>query len=249
MSERKTGARKADIHIGLANVLSDPFGKTASGIMRYVLSSSVFDEECCKSQIQKSAKKKIELILEVVRDCRIEPDQRFKMGEAKAHMEYLDQAILRTEAELYVRIQPHYSAVGLLLGLPGVTELSVALIIAETGADMSVFESIWGAKYPLVIQSRRKNWAELSTFFKYPPELRKIIYTTNMIESYHRQLRKVAKGKSVFPTDESLLKMLYLVTQDVMLKWTGRIHNWGQILLQLSVFFPDKVKSHLKWRR
>ncbi len=76
-------------------------------------------------------------------------------------------------------------------------------------------------------------------------EIRKIIYTTNMIESYHRQLRKVTKGKSVFPSDEALLKMLYLVTQDVMLRWTGRIHNWGQILLQLSVFFPDRIKSSL----
>lgn len=107
------------------------------------------------------------------------------------------------------------------------------------------FDERWGKKYPLVIQSWQRNWSELSTFFKYPPEIRKIIYTTNMIESYHRQLRKVTKGKSVFPTDEALLKMLYLVTQNVMLKWTGRIHNWGQILLQLSVFFPDKVKSHL----
>ena len=108
------------------------------------------------------------------------------------------------------------------------------------------FEKIWGVKYPLVVQSWRRNWGEIATFFKYPPEIRKLIYTTNMIESYHRQLRKVTKGKAVFPTDEALLKMLYLVTQDVMLKWTGRIHNWGQILLQLNVFFPERVSSFLK---
>jgi transposase-like protein len=113
-------------------------------------------------------------------------------------------------------------------------------------AALDEFDELWGKKYPLVAQSWRNNWGELAVFFKYPPEIRKIIYTTNMIESYHRQLRKLTKGKSVFPTDEALLKMLYLVTQNVMLKWTGRIHNWGQILLQLSVFFPDKVKSHLK---
>jgi len=107
------------------------------------------------------------------------------------------------------------------------------------------FEQLWGQKYPLVVQSWQRNWGEIATFFKYPPQIRKLIYTTNMIESYHRQLRKVTKGKSVFPTDEALLKMLYLITQDVMLKWTGRIHNWGQILLQLSVFFPDRVKSFL----
>ena len=108
------------------------------------------------------------------------------------------------------------------------------------------FETIWGNKYPLIVNSWRANWTELSTFFKYPPELRKIIYTTNMIESYHRQLRKVTKGKSIFPNDESLQKMLYLATMDVLRKWTGRgFQNWGQILLQLSVFFPDKVKSAL----
>lgn len=99
----------------------------------------------------------------------------------------------------------------------------------------------WGSKYPLIIRSWRNNWAEISTFFKYPPEIRKLIYTTNMIESYHRQLRKVTKGKSIFPSDEALLKMLYLATMDVIRKWTGRVQNWGQILLQLSVFFPDRI--------
>ena len=112
-------------------------------------------------------------------------------------------------------------------------------------AMLEEFEAVWGQRYPLVVQSWQRNWAELATFFKYPPEIRKLIYTTNMIESYHRQLRKVTKGKAVFPNDEALLKMLYLVTQDVMLKWTSRIHNWGQILLQLSVFFPDRVNSFL----
>ena len=100
---------------------------------------------------------------------------------------------------------------------------------------------------PLIVNSWRANWAELSTFFKYPPEIRKIIYTTNMIESCHRQLRKVTKGKSIFPNDEALQKMLYLATMDVLRRWTGRVQNWEQILLQLSVFFPDKVKSSLVW--
>ncbi|PAD71149.1 IS256 family transposase, partial [Paenibacillus campinasensis] len=88
--------------------------------------------------------------------------------------------------------------------------------------ELDRFEEVWGAKYPLIIRSWRSNWGELATFFKYPPEIRKLIYTTNMIESYHRQLRKVTKGKSIFPTDEALLKMLYLATMDVTRKWTGR---------------------------
>jgi len=118
----------------------------------------------------------------------------------------------------------------------------------EEGAllEMERFEEVWGAKYPLIVRSWRSNWEELSTFFKYPPEIRKLIYTTNMIESYHRQLRKVTKGKSIFPTDEALLKMLYLATMDVTRKWTGRVQNWGQMLLQLSVFFPDRVSNYLR---
>jgi putative transposase len=107
-------------------------------------------------------------------------------------------------------------------------------------------EEAWGSKYPLIIRSWRNNWDELATFFKYPAEIRKLIYTTNIIESYHRQLRKVTKGKSIFPTDEALLKMLYLATMDVVRKWTGRVQNWGQMLLQLSVFFPDRIGQHLR---
>lgn len=111
--------------------------------------------------------------------------------------------------------------------------------------ELNSFELEWGKKYEMMIRSWRNNWAELATFFKYPSEVRRIIYTTNMIESYHRQLRKVTKGKSIFPTDESLLKMLYLVTQNVLRKWTMRVRDWGQILLQLSVFFPDRINYPL----
>ena len=107
--------------------------------------------------------------------------------------------------------------------------------------ELEQFEAVWGKQYPLIVRSWRNNWDELATFFKYSPELRKLIYTTNMIESYHRQLRKVTKGKSIFPNDEALLKMLYLATMDVLRKWTGRVQNWGQILLQLTVHFPDRA--------
>jgi putative transposase len=104
------------------------------------------------------------------------------------------------------------------------------------------FEQEWGKAYPLAVAPWRKNWAELSTFFGFAPELRKVMYTTNMIEGYNRQLRKVTKGKSVFPTDQSLLKMLFLVTRDVQRKWTMRIAHWGQILTQLSIVFEGRVK-------
>lgn len=112
--------------------------------------------------------------------------------------------------------------------------------------ELEQFEQAWGSKYPLMVRSWRNNWDEIATFFKYPPEIRKLIYTTNVIESYHRQLRKVTKGKAMFPTDDALLKMLYLVTMDVLRKWTGRVQNWGQILLQLSIFFEDRVQPYIR---
>jgi transposase-like protein len=112
-------------------------------------------------------------------------------------------------------------------------------------AELDQFEETWGTKYPMVVRSWRNNWDELSTFFCYPAEMRKLIYTTNMIESYHRQLRKVTKGKSIFPTDESLTKMLYLATMEVTKKWTMRIPHWGQILSQLSIYFGERIDPYI----
>lgn len=108
-------------------------------------------------------------------------------------------------------------------------------------AALDVFAERWGAKYPWCVKSWRANWPELATCLSMPPEVRKLIYTTNLIESYHRQLRKATKGKAIFPTDEALVKQLYLVTQDVTRKWTMRIAHWGQILLQLAILFPGRV--------
>lgn len=120
---------------------------------------------------------------------------------------------------------------------------AINIEVAERALDE--FDQEWGAKYPHAVRSWRTNWGELTTFFQYPEDLRRIIYTTNIIEGYHRQLRKVTKGKSIFPTDDSLLKMLYLSTMDVIKKWTGRVQNWGQIILQLSIHFEDRVTKHI----
>ena len=100
----------------------------------------------------------------------------------------------------------------------------------------------WGKRYPSTISSWRNNWAELSTYFKYPPELRKMIYTTNSIENFNRQLRKVTKSKSIFPTDDSLFKMLYLAMTDITAKWQGgRPMEWSRILEQLIIYFEDRI--------
>ena len=103
------------------------------------------------------------------------------------------------------------------------------------------FEGAWGKKYPKIGPSWRENWANLSTYFKFPQEVRRLIYTTNAIEGFNRQLRKVTKSKSVFPTDDSLLKMLYLAMMDVTKKWTGRRMDWSAIHAQLAVYYGDRM--------
>ena len=103
------------------------------------------------------------------------------------------------------------------------------------------FGEKWNAKYPKIAQSWEANWPKLSTYFKYPQEVRTLIYTTNAIEGFNRQLRKVTKSKSVFPTDDSLLKMLYLAMIDITKKWTGKCRDWGVIYSQLEVFFADRL--------
>ena len=107
------------------------------------------------------------------------------------------------------------------------------------------FEQIWGKKYPYAIKSWRNNWKNLATFFKYPLEIRKIIYTTNHIENFNRTIRKVTKTKSSFPTDESLFKLLYLIVMDQTEKWTMPIRDWGIIINQMGIYFGERITNYL----
>lgn len=106
---------------------------------------------------------------------------------------------------------------------------------------LDVFAQRWDKKYPKISASWQDNWANLSTDFKFPQEVRRLIYTTNAIEGFNRQLRKVTKAKSVFPTDDSLLKMLYLAMIDITKKWTGRRQDWSMIHAQLAVYYADRM--------
>lgn len=108
-------------------------------------------------------------------------------------------------------------------------------------AALDTFSERWDTKYPRISQSWRANWANLSTYFKFPQELRRLVYTTNAIEGFNRQLRKVTKSKSVFPTDDSLFKMLYLAMIDITKKWTGRRQDWSMIHAQLAIYFEDRM--------
>ena len=109
--------------------------------------------------------------------------------------------------------------------------------------ELTLLEEKWGDKYAIALRSWRNNWDELSTYFKYPEYIRTLIYTTNSMESYNRMLRKVTKSKSVFPSDDSLHKSLYLATMDISDKWTQKIRNWNQILAHLSIYFDDRMSS------
>lgn len=112
-------------------------------------------------------------------------------------------------------------------------------------AALDELEAKWASKYALGVKSWRNNWPELSTMFKYPPEIRTLIYTTNAIENFNRQLRKVTKTKSAFVSDDALMKILYLATMNITEKWTLPIRNWGTILDHLSIYFGDRVELNI----
>jgi len=99
----------------------------------------------------------------------------------------------------------------------------------------------WGHKYAIAVRSWEKHWPELSTFFAYPAEIRRIIYTTYSVEAYHRQLRKVLKTKASFPSSEAARKLLYLVTVDITRKWTAPVRDWAKVLNQLMIRFEDQL--------
>lgn len=111
--------------------------------------------------------------------------------------------------------------------------------------ELLKLEEKWGKKYPVVIKSWKDKWDNLSAYFKYPHEIRRVIYTTNIIESVHRQFRKLTKTKGAFPNENSLLKLLYLGIQNAKKKWTMPVQNWGLTLSQLSIFFPDRIEKYL----
>ena len=116
--------------------------------------------------------------------------------------------------------------------------------LAET--ELLLLEENWGKKYPVVIESWQRNWDKLSTYFQYTEPVRKLIYTTNPIEGYHRQIRKVTKTKGAFPNEMALLKLVYLATQRIQEKWTSPLQNWGLTVQQLAIKFEGRLDLGLK---
>jgi transposase-like protein len=112
-------------------------------------------------------------------------------------------------------------------------------------AELDKLEEKWGKRYPIVVESWRKNWHKLSTYFDYDPMIRKLIYTTNAVEGFHRQIRKVTKTKGVFPNDMALLKLIYLASQNIAKKWTQPLQNWGLTAQQLRIKFQERMPTDL----
>lgn len=115
----------------------------------------------------------------------------------------------------------------------------------EALSELDDFEGTWSAKYPHIGSSWRKNWPELNTYFKYPQEIRRMIYTTNPIESINRGIRKVTKTRAIFPTEEALLKLVYLAIQDMQKRWRQIGAQWGMIYSQLSIYFEERLSKYV----
>ena len=112
--------------------------------------------------------------------------------------------------------------------------------------ELNKVEEKWGKKYHHPFKSWKENWHNIATFFKYPDELRRLIYTTNAVEAVHRQFRKVTKAKTLFPNDEALKKVLYLAFLDLSKKWTMPVRNWAYVVSQMSIIFKDRFVKFLK---
>jgi transposase-like protein len=120
-----------------------------------------------------------------------------------------------------------------------------AATVEQAERNLEQLQSAWGGKYPKVIESWRKNWPRLSNYFQYNKDIRKIMYTTNIIEGFHRQLRAVTKTKGAFQSEDALMKLLFLVQENICSKWNRPVHNWNQTLAQLSIIFADRLKLNL----
>ncbi len=116
--------------------------------------------------------------------------------------------------------------------------------LAAAEQARAAFTDSWGDKYPLVVESWERNWTRLTRFFDYPPASRRVVYTTNTVEGFHRQLRSVTKTKGAFTSETALLKLLYLVTQRLIAKWTVALPQWLATLQQLTILFDQRVRKH-----
>jgi putative transposase len=129
--------------------------------------------------------------------------------------------------------------------------LDLKLVYKATSKDLAEHHLLalgekWGKKYPAIIKSWQANWDSLSQYFKYPEELRRIIYTTNIVEGFHRQIRKYTKSKGAFTSENALLKLIYCACQKILEKWDQPMHNWALIVSQLQIYFEGRLNLELR---
>jgi putative transposase len=129
--------------------------------------------------------------------------------------------------------------------------LDLKLVYKATSKDLAEHHLLelgekWGKKYPAVIKSWQTNWESLSQYFKYPEELRRIIYTTNIVEGFHRQIRKYTKNKGAFTSENALVKLIYCACQKILEKWNQPMHNWALIISQLLIYFDGRLNLELR---
>lgn len=118
-----------------------------------------------------------------------------------------------------------------------------AVNIDNAAYSLEEFREKWESKYPAILRSWDANWADLTTFFNYPDQIRHLIYTTNAVEAYHRMVRKYTKAKSIFPTDDSIRKVVYLSVIEITKKWTMPVRDWGMAYSQFVIYFADRLVS------
>ena len=110
--------------------------------------------------------------------------------------------------------------------------------------NLLLVQEQWGSRYPQAVAGWAANWRLLSAFFEYPAAVRKVMYTTNTVEGYHRELRKVTKTKGAFSSDVALQKLVYLVIQNLETKWETKTYNWKEVINELTLIFEDRIKPH-----
>jgi transposase-like protein len=116
--------------------------------------------------------------------------------------------------------------------------------ISKDSAEFNLLQldEKWGKKYPMVIKSWQQNWDNLTTYFKYSPEVRRLIYTTNPIEGFPSQIRKYTKTKGSFTSENALFKLMFCAIRQITAKWSAPIQNWALVISQLDIYFPDRIK-------
>lgn len=169
----------------------------------------------------------------------------------KGFPEAIETAFPKTEIQLCIVHQIRNSLKYVVSKDQKAFMVDLKLVYKATSKDLAEhylleLEEKWGKKYPAVIKSWHANWEALSQFFKYPEELRRIIYTTNIVEGFHRQIRKYTKNKGAFTSENALLKLIYCACQKVLEKWNQPMHNWALIVSQLQIFFDGRLNLGLR---